>query len=133
MSADEVKGEPVEESLPHSFPMVGAGATPTFLDTEQLLDRQIKTEEAEDNEDDMPPIDEYSKTQAYNEVINAINKGIVDEEDRWEFEEIIGHRVNPKNDKLIDLKIKWTGYMEPTWEPLRIIWEDDPKSVRAYT
>ena len=28
--------------------------------------------------------------------------------------------------------MKWQGYDQPTWEPLKIIWEDDPKSVREY-
>lgn len=33
----------------------------------------------------------------------------------------------------IDPKIKWTGYMEPTWEPSRIIYgKMTPESVRAY-
>ena len=144
---DAEKGEILQdinmERLPeditsqHLFPLVGAGDT-QFLDTERLVDLQLGensgTEEIkeEDLELDMPSTDDETKTKLYNDVINMINKGIIDDEDRWEFEGIIGHRTNPKNPKLIDLKIQWTGYTEPTWEPLIIIWEDDPASVRVY-
>ena len=28
--------------------------------------------------------------------------------------------------------MKWTGFDQPTWEPIKVIWEDDPAAVREY-
>ena len=83
------------------------------------------------NENDMPLTDNETKNKLYNEVIDAINKGNTSDQDRWEFEEIIGHRTDPKTGK-IQLKMKWKGYDIPTWEPLVIIWQDEPQEVRMY-
>ena len=80
-------------------------------------------EEKEQEEDNIP-------TRIYNEVLDNANKTNLEEYDRWYFDSILSHRTNNLNK--VELKIKWTGYDQPTWEPLRTIWEDDPESVREY-
>jgi hypothetical protein len=36
---------------------------------------------------------------------------------RFDVEEILQHKGNPKNKTLMKFKVKWTGILNPTWEP----------------
>ena len=66
-------------------------------------------------------------TRSYIEALDKSHNEELDGTDRWYFDEILGHKIG-KNGKIL-LKMKWKGYDQPTWEPLRTIWEDDPDSV----
>jgi len=70
----------------------------------------------------------------YDEIVNKVNKPDDDDEERWTFEEIVGHRWSPEKGcrGKIDLLLKWDGYEHPTWEPMEIIKKDDPISVAMY-
>ena len=68
----------------------------------------------------------------YDEIIRMVNKEDEDGAERWQFEEILDHRWSKERKGKIDLKIKWTGYAEPTWEPMEVIKIDDPVSVAKY-
>ncbi len=73
-------------------------------------------------------------TYDYSEIISRVNKADEEAVDRWEFDHIIRHRwAKDKSRKgRMDLLIKWTGYEEPTWEPMEVIKIDDPVTVANY-
>ena len=73
-----------------------------------------------------------NRTYEYDEIISMINKQDEDGIERWEFDHIMDHRWSKDRKGKIDLLIKWTGYEDPTWEPLEVIKVDDPITVAKY-
>ena len=55
-----------------------------------------------------------------------------DDEGRWEFEDVIGHRWNKKKPGRVEVLIKWKNLEDPSWEPLEVIKTDDPITLAKY-
>ena len=69
----------------------------------------------------------------YDEIIRQLTHTNEDEgDDRWEIEEILDHKWNPKKKGRILVLIKWKDLDEPSWEPMEIIKEDDPVTLAEY-
>ena len=75
---------------------------------------------------------------SYNEMIDAVNKRLGENKEPgndahevlWFLESIVDHKLN-SDKKTYSVKVKWsTG--EETWEPLKIIAEDDPVTCAKY-
>lgn len=138
LEVNEQKGEmedPLQQNSAHNFPIDHSGDL-NYLNTEELLNMsfdnptnvEIKVEDVEEAIEQGEEDNIANRT--YNEVLEHSNKDDQEEADRWYFDTILSHRINDNGQ--VQLKIKWTGYDQPTWEPLRVIWEDDPNSVREY-
>ena len=72
-----------------------------------------------------------NRTYEYEELINKINKPDEDGVELWQFDDILDHRWSPDPNRKgkIDILVKWSGYEEPTWEPMEMIKKDDPVSL----
>jgi len=75
-----------------------------------------------------------NRTYEYEELINKINKPDEEGVELWQFDDILDHRwtEDPNRKGKIDVLLKWSGYEEPTWEPMEMIKKDDPVSLAAY-
>jgi hypothetical protein len=51
---------------------------------------------------------------------------VFDEDEEFEVEGIVGHRINPDNGK-VEFRVKWDGYdtSKNTWEPLEMLGRND--------
>ena len=69
----------------------------------------------------------------YQELIQQLS-GINDEEnDHWEIEEFLDHRWGRgKMKNKIEILVKWKDEIDPTWEPMKIMKEDDPITLAKY-
>ena len=63
-----------------------------------------------------------------------MNEDEEDEVERWTFDKILAHITNkkPKLRGQIDVLVKWEGYTEPSWEPMKVIQKDDPITLAKY-
>jgi len=69
----------------------------------------------------------------YNDIIQQLTASDEEDADSWEYDGIISHQWGKDIRKgKIDLHVKWKGYDEPTWEPLKVIKQDDPMTVAKY-
>ena len=80
---------------------------------------------------------EYGKGKSgimdYNEIIRQLTHLDEDDNERWEIEDIQGHRWGRgKRKGKMDILIKWKELEEPSWEPMEIIKEDDPVTLAEY-
>ena len=68
----------------------------------------------------------------YDEIIRQLTHIEDEGDDRWEIEEILDHKWNPKKKGRLLILIKWKALEEPSWEPMEIIKEDDPITLAEY-
>ena len=69
----------------------------------------------------------------YDEIIRQVTHINDDEGDkRWEIEEILDHKWNPRKKGRMLVQIKWKDLEEPSWEPMEVIKEDDPVTLAEY-
>ena len=69
----------------------------------------------------------------YDKIIRQLTHINEDEGDeRWEIEEILDHKWNPRKKGRMLIQIKWKDTEEPTWEPMEIIKEDYPITLAEY-
>ena len=130
---DEQKGEeedPILQNSAHNFPIESSGEL-GYINTEEILDLQYTDDHTDDIlaefKSDEPEEQPVYATRSYIEALDKSLNEELDGADRWYFDAILGHKIG-KIGKIM-LKMKWKGYDQPTWEPLRTIWEDDPDSV----
>jgi hypothetical protein len=71
------------------------------------------------------------RTYEYEEIINKANREDEGTVADWEYDDILNHRWSKEKGRKgkIDVQIKWTGYAEPTWEPMETIKIDDPVTL----
>ena len=87
------------------------------------------SEEQEDSDEDMPhPTQSQVRTKNYNEAINYLSKNEESDSDRWEFSEISKWKDQGQGIKVL---VNWIGY-PPTWEPLKVIYEDAPEDILKF-
>ena len=138
------------EDFPGS-PMIKEHHSPLMFDPEDLIDLYVydtyttkngNTRERKGRVKEQVNGDAYrvefkngkQKVYDYEEIIALANRSNEDDVKRWTFERIIDHQrskeVNWKGK--IDLLVKWSGYEEPTWEPLEVMKTDNPVTVAKY-
>jgi hypothetical protein len=114
---------------------------PIVIQPEKLIDKIVyygdkkATVKAQINDTDFRV--EYGKGKSgimdYNEIIRQLTHLDEDDHERWEIEDIQGHRWGKgKRKGKMDILIKWKELEEPTWEPMEIIKEDDPVTLAEY-
>ena len=91
---------------------------------EQVDDRSYRVEFANGKQ----------KVYEYEDLINQINHKEEDGAELWEFDALLDHRWSklPGRKGKIDVKVKWAGYDDPTWEPMEVIKKDDPITLAKY-
>ena len=149
---NEELGEEEDLSSPKDFPLIEFEKVdvsegyklenlPIIIQPEKLIDKIVyygdkkATVKAQINETDFRV--EYGKGKSgimdYNEIIRQLTHLDEDDHERWEIEDIQGHRWGRgKRKRKIDVLIKWKELDEPSWEPMEIIKEDDPVTLAEY-
>jgi hypothetical protein len=68
----------------------------------------------------------------YDEIIRQLTHIDNEGDKRWEIEEILDHKWDPKKKGRLLILIEWKALEEPSWEPMHIIKEDDPITLAEY-
>ena len=77
--------------------------------------------------------DRHQGIMDYDEIIRQLTHINEDEgNNRWEIEEILYHKWNPRKKVRLLVLIKWKELEEPSWEPMEIIKEDDPVTLAEH-
>ena len=115
---------------------------PITIDPEKLIDKQIFYKNQKGyvkeriNDTDYRityDIGKRSTTMGYDEIIRQLTHISPDDNDeRWELEDIIGHRWTTGKKKKLEVLIKWKDFDKPEWIPMNIIKEDDPVTLAEY-
>ena len=74
------------------------------------------------------------RTYEYEEIINKANRKDEADAELWTYESIVDHQWSKNKNRKgkVDVLLKWTGYDEPTWEPMETIKKDDPVTLAKY-